>query len=165
MSAASTVTQIMPGAMMRIGELAARTGVSVRSLRYYEEQALIAPERSSSGQRHFPDDAVDRVQLIQQLYAAGLPSRSILDLLPCVVDGRATPELLDRLSAERDRIDRQVRDLASTRDRLDAVITNATVNWRTGEHCAFADLAPAGGNPHREGGCLPDYAGAPRFLA
>jgi hypothetical protein len=69
------------------------------------------------------------------LYGAGLPSRSILELLPCVVDGEATPELLDRLAVERDRIDRQIGDLVSTRDRLDSVITSATPNWRTGAHC------------------------------
>jgi DNA-binding transcriptional MerR regulator len=120
---------------MRIGELATRTGVSVRSLRYYEQQGLLDPDRSLSGQRHFPESAVDRVQLIQQLYAAGLPSKSILDLLPCVVNGRATPELLDRLSAERDRIDRQIGDLTSTRNRLDTVIINATASWRIGKHC------------------------------
>jgi DNA-binding transcriptional MerR regulator len=121
--------------MMRIGELAALTRASVRSLRYYEEHGLLASGRSPSGQRHFPPDAVDRVQLIQQLYAAGLPSKSILDLMPCVVDGRATPELLDRLSAERDRIDKQIGVLVSTRDRLDSVITNATANLRTGKLC------------------------------
>lgn len=120
---------------MRIGELATKTGVSVRSLRYYEEQGLLAPGRSPSGQRHFPESAVDRVQLIQQLYAAGLPSKSILDLMPCVVHGRATPELLGRLSAERDRIDTQISVLVSTRDRLDTVITNATANLRTGKRC------------------------------
>ena len=120
---------------MRIGELAARTGASVRSLRYYEQQGLLAPDRSLSGQRHFPESAVDRVQLIQQLYAAGLSSKSILDLLPCVVNGRATPELLDRLSAERDRVDRLIGDLTSTRNRLDTIITNATANWRTGKRC------------------------------
>ena len=120
---------------MRIGELAARTGVSVRSLRYYEQQDLLASERSPSGQRHFPESAVGRVRLIQQLFTAGLPSKSIVDLLPCVVNGRATPELLDRLSAERDRIDKQIGELVSTRDRLDTVISNATANWRTGKHC------------------------------
>jgi DNA-binding transcriptional MerR regulator len=121
--------------MMRIGELAIRTGVSVRSLRYYEEQDLLASERSLSGQRHYPESAIGRVQLIQQLYAAGLSSKSILDLLPRVVNGQATPELLDGLSAERDRIDRQIGDLVSNRDRLDTVITNATANWRTGQRC------------------------------
>jgi DNA-binding transcriptional MerR regulator len=120
---------------MRIGELAARTGVSVRALRYYEEQGLLDSERSPSGQRHYPDSAVDRVQLIQQLYTAAVPSKSIRDLLPCVVNGEATPELLNRLSAERDRIERQIGDLVSARHRLDTVIAAATANWRTGEPC------------------------------
>jgi DNA-binding transcriptional MerR regulator len=121
--------------MVRIGELATRTGVSVRALRYYEQQNLLASERSPSGQRHFPESAVDRVQLIRRLYAAGLSSRSILDLLPRVVDGRATPELLGGLAAERDRIDRQIGDLLNARGRLDTVITDATANWRTGRRC------------------------------
>jgi DNA-binding transcriptional MerR regulator len=111
------------------------TGVSVRSLRYYEQQDLLASERTPSGQRYFAESAVDRVQLIQQLYAAGLPSKSIVELVPCVVNGRATPELLDRLSAERDRIDRLIGDLTSARNRLGTVITNATANWQTGKPC------------------------------
>ena len=79
---------------MRIGELATRTGVSVRALRYYEEQNLLTSERSPSGQRRYPESAVDRVHLIQQLYAAGLPSKSIVDLLPCIVNGEVTREML-----------------------------------------------------------------------
>ncbi|MGY0489539.1 MerR family transcriptional regulator [Streptomyces sp. WG-D5] len=120
---------------MRIGELAARTGVSVRALRYYEQHDLLAADRSPSGQRLYPDQAVDRVLLIQQLYAAGLSSRTIVELLPCVVDGDATPELLERLAAERDRIDLKIADLAETRGRLDAVIAGATTNLRTGRSC------------------------------
>jgi DNA-binding transcriptional MerR regulator len=52
---------------MRIGELAARTGVSERSLRYYEEQGLLVANRTSGGQRRYPDAAVDRVIRIQEL--------------------------------------------------------------------------------------------------
>jgi DNA-binding transcriptional MerR regulator len=107
---------------VRIGEVAAAAGVSVRALRYYEEQGLLEAERSASGQRHYPDGAVDRVRWIQLLYAAGLSSRAIVDLLPCVHTGRATPEMLARLTAERDRIDQQARELIATRDRMDAVI-------------------------------------------
>jgi DNA-binding transcriptional MerR regulator len=110
---------------MRIGELAGTAGVSVRALRYYEEQGLLAAERTPRGQRVYPPAAVDRVQLIQQLYAAGLPSRTILDLLPCVDAGVSTPESQARLVAERERIDRQVTGLLATRDRLDAVIAMA----------------------------------------
>src|SRR5688500_1486502 len=113
---------------MRIGELAGTAGVSVRALRYYEEQGLLAAERTPSGQRVYPPAALDRVQLIQQLYAAGLPSRTILDLLPCVDAGVSTPESLARLTAERDRIDHQITGLLATRDRLDAVIAIAADN-------------------------------------
>ncbi|MFG2314510.1 MerR family transcriptional regulator [Streptomyces tendae] len=120
---------------MRIGELAARTGVSVRALRYYEEQELLVAERSHSGQRRYPESAVGHVRLIQRLYAAGLSSRTIVDLMPYAVDGRATPELLDRLATERDRVEGRIADLVGTRDRLDSVITGATSNLRTGRSC------------------------------
>ncbi|WP_422773018.1 MerR family transcriptional regulator [Plantactinospora sp. WMMC1484] len=78
--------------------------MSVRSLRYYEEQGLLTPIRSDSGQRHYPEPAVERVQLIQMLYATGLPSRTIAELLPCVDARVSTPESRARLAAERDRI-------------------------------------------------------------
>jgi DNA-binding transcriptional MerR regulator len=120
---------------MRIGELAAKAGVSVRALRYYEEQNLLVSSRSDSGQRQYPDSAVDRVDLIQQLYAAGLPSKTIVELLPCVETGEVTPELLDRLSAERDRIEQQIGSLANTRDRLTKIITTATRAKDVGHRC------------------------------
>jgi len=107
---------------VRIGELATRTGVSVRALRYYEEQELLLADRSGGGQRHYDDPAVERVHLIQQLYAAGLSSRTILDLLPCVDHKVNTPESRALLRTERDRIDRQIAGLTLARERLDAVI-------------------------------------------
>ncbi|MEV4115210.1 MerR family transcriptional regulator [Nonomuraea sp. NPDC049695] len=110
---------------MRIGELAARSGVSVRALRYYEEQGLLEAHRSESGQRQYPESAADRVQLIQMLYSAGLSSRTIAELLPCVDAKVSTPESRARLAAERDRIDAQIAALIRTRDRLDAVIAFA----------------------------------------
>ncbi len=117
---------------MRIGDVATRAGVSVRALRYYEEQELLPAARSSSGQRHYDDVAVERVQLIQQLYAAGLNSKAIRLLLPCMHTGIATPEMLDRLTHERHRIDVQASELVRTRDRLDAVIAAAR---QAEEHC------------------------------
>ena len=111
---------------MRIGELAERAAVSVRALRYYEEQGLLTADRSASGQRHYAEAAVERVRLIQQLYAAGLTSRTIADLLPCVDAGVSTPQSRARLAAERDRIDAQIAELVQTRDRLDEVITLST---------------------------------------
>jgi DNA-binding transcriptional MerR regulator len=107
---------------MRIGDVATRTAVSVRALRYYEEQGLLASTRSGSGQRHYAEAAVERVKLIQSLYGAGLSSRTIADLLPCVDAQVSTPESRALLAAERDRIDRQIAELTATRDKLDAII-------------------------------------------
>ncbi|MGW5516878.1 MerR family transcriptional regulator [Nocardia africana] len=69
---------------MGIGELARRTGISPRLLRYYEQQHLLAPHRSAGGHRRYPDDAVERVEHIRALLAAGLSTAVIHDLLPCV---------------------------------------------------------------------------------
>jgi DNA-binding transcriptional MerR regulator len=119
---------------MRIGELATRAGVSVRALRYYEEQLLLTSTRTPSGQRVYPDSAVERVQFIQRLYAAGLSSKAMLDILPCVHTGDVTPELLGRLTTERERVDRQITELISTRDRLDDLLASA-IELRDGKVC------------------------------
>ncbi|MFZ4302603.1 MerR family transcriptional regulator [Streptomyces cinereoruber] len=119
---------------MRIGELARRSGVSERSLRYYETQGLLASERTPGGQRDFGEWAVDRVIRVQALYAAGLTSRKIALLLPCMRDADgaaseiATTRLVDELSAERDRIDRTIADLVRSRDVLDEVISTAAAS-------------------------------------
>ncbi|MFG1609158.1 MerR family transcriptional regulator [Actinoplanes sp. NPDC049265] len=110
---------------MRIGELAEQTGASVRSLRYYEEQQLILSARTAGGQRIYPPDTVGRVTLIQLLLAAGIPSRRIAAILPCIHTGLVTPPMFETLLAERSRIDDQMGTLAATRDRLDGVIEAA----------------------------------------
>lgn len=117
---------------MRISELSRRTGVSERSLRYYEEQGLLAAGRTPGGHREYAEWAVDRVIRIQALYAAGLNSRKISHLLPCMrdVDGgpneRATRELVDELVGERERITRMIADLERSREVLDEVIDSAS---------------------------------------
>ncbi|MFJ6385772.1 MerR family transcriptional regulator [Kitasatospora sp. NPDC092039] len=117
---------------MRIGELARRTGVSERSLRYYEQQGLLAARRTEGGHREYPEAAVDRVVHIQELFAAGLHSRTIYKILPCMRDSDgspneiATPLLVDELTAERERIDRTISDLLRSREVLDEVIAAAS---------------------------------------
>lgn len=112
---------------MRIGEVADQSGVSVRSLRYYEEQGLLHSTRSESGQRRYAAGAVERVILIQRLYSAGLSSKTLAELLPCIEAPveRYTPLLLGRLMEERARIDTQITELIQTRDKLEAVIDAA----------------------------------------
>ncbi|MFI5909779.1 MerR family transcriptional regulator [Dactylosporangium sp. NPDC051541] len=96
--------------------------MSVRSLRYYEEQGLLTAERTGGGHRHYPEPAVARVALIQHLFSAGLPSRTIAELIVHVDARVSTPESRHRLATERDRIEGQIADLTAARDRLNEVI-------------------------------------------
>jgi DNA-binding transcriptional MerR regulator len=107
---------------VRIGEVATAAGVSVRALRYYEEQGLLESDRTPSGQRTYASSAVGRVKFIQTLYAAGLPSKAVLRILPCMESGHTTPEMRTRLVEERDRIQGQIDELTAARDRLSEVI-------------------------------------------
>jgi len=130
---------------MRIGDIAHRAGVSTRALRYYEEQGLLAPERTPSGQRTYAESAVERVRLIQQFFAAGLPSRTILQLLPCIDTGQSSPEVFEILATERRRITTTMNDLAAARDALDRMID--IINHPTPEHCpALRERAWAASN-------------------
>jgi DNA-binding transcriptional MerR regulator len=117
---------------VRIGEVAAKAGVSVRALRYYEQQDLLHSTRNPGGQRQYPAGAVERVRLIQHLYSVGLPSRTLREVLPFADSGEASPELLDLLAAELDRLDRQMTDLRDVRNRLHDCITEARNRDGTG---------------------------------
>ncbi|KAB7845027.1 MerR family transcriptional regulator [Streptomyces mobaraensis] len=114
---------------MRIGELSRRTGVSERALRYYEQQGLLTSERTAGGHREFGEAAVDRVVCILELFAAGLCSSKIAQVLPCLPGQggreRASEELVAGLLDERDRLDRAIRDLRRSRGVLDEVIREA----------------------------------------
>ena len=113
--------------MMRIGDLSRATGASPRSLRYYEEQGLISSSRTSGGQRRYTEDAVARVDLIRSLFAAGLNSTTIDELLPCITEPSVrTPALEARLRRELDRVDDQIAALGTTR----SVLADLTIRYR-----------------------------------
>ena len=113
---------------MRIGEVAGQTGASVRALRYYEEQKLLTSQRTSSGQRVYGPDAVERVRLLRRLYSAGLTRTTIAALLPCVdaPSDQVTRDTLALMRGEHARITAQIDQLASTRDDLTYLIDAAT---------------------------------------
>ncbi|MFE3405014.1 MerR family transcriptional regulator [Streptomyces anulatus] len=129
---------------MRMGEFSRRTGVSQRSLRYYEEQDLLRPARRPSGYREYEEADVVTVRGIRMLLAAGLNTAVIAELLPCMVDeGRilepACSSMLPDLRRERARIGEAAAALLAARDRLDALIGLTAESGVTDEEaCAVA---------------------------
>lgn len=110
---------------MRIGELSARTGASRRSLRYYEQQGLLASTRSPSGQRCYDDDHVQRVALVQAFLAAGMSSRTIAQMVPCMAEPNMdrAREALTTMNQERNRLSSAMDSLAAARAALDHLIS------------------------------------------
>jgi DNA-binding transcriptional MerR regulator len=116
--------------VVRIGDAAAPLGVSERGLRYYEEQGLVSPARTDSGQRIYRDGDLRRVQRVRTMLAAGLGTALIAELLPCMRDDGTTvapacAELVDVLTSERDRITASIHELQDSRAALDAIIAAA----------------------------------------
>ena len=109
---------------MRIGELATRTGVSRRLLRYYEEQGLITSSRAGNGYREYVEAHVDVVRQIKGLLDAGLPTRIIQQLLPCLDQPQTiyvpdvTPEMIVTLRREHARLSERVEFLSRNRDAI-----------------------------------------------
>jgi DNA-binding transcriptional MerR regulator len=59
--------------VVRIGELADRSGVAVKTIRYYEDIGVLdPPERTPSGYRDYDDPAIDRLTFIRAGQAVGL---------------------------------------------------------------------------------------------
>ncbi|MFD4654067.1 MerR family transcriptional regulator [Kitasatospora sp. NPDC058444] len=109
---------------MRIGELARRAETTPRLLRYYEQQGLITPRREANGYREYEEYLVDRVLQIRGLLDAGLPTRIIKQVLPCLDTPRtihfadATPDMLETLESETDRMTRRIQCLTRNRDAI-----------------------------------------------
>ena len=86
---------------MKIGDLAQRTGVSVRMLRFYEAQGLLSPARNAAGYRLYGEADVAQVAKIRLLQQAGLALKDITLLHDCLHDRPQAfcPALRDKLHA------------------------------------------------------------------
>ena len=106
---------------MRISELSRRTGVSARSLRYYEQQGLFAAERLPNGYRNYGDDAVATVLTIRSLMDLGFPMDLVRTVLPCTggtTDQDICGNVVEQVTRIRDEMAERVAQMAQTRDAL-----------------------------------------------
>jgi MerR family redox-sensitive transcriptional activator SoxR len=110
--------------LISIGELAARTGVAVSAIRFYEAKGLIAALRTSGNQRRFLRADIRRVSFVLIAQGLGLTLDEIAAEL-ARLPGTRTPNAADwaRISKSlRDRIDARIAALERTRANLDGCI-------------------------------------------
>ena len=106
---------------MKIGELAERTGIPARMLRYYEEQGLLSSERSANGYRSYDEGDVERATRARGLVQAGLTTRLakvVLDVeRQCAMaQPTSSRELAEMLATELVTLDERLACLTKSRD-------------------------------------------------
>lgn len=110
--------------MLTVGELAARGGVAVSALHYYESRGLLSSVRNAGNQRRYPRAALRRVAFIRAAQQLGIGLADIAAALAQLPQQR-TPNKADwaRLSAGwRAQLDARIVALQALRDRLDGCI-------------------------------------------
>lgn len=111
-------------AVLAVGELAARSGVSVSALHFYESRGLIAAQRSAGNQRRYARATLRRVAFIRAAQQLGISLAEIGAALATLPQQR-TPNKADwaRLSSTwRAQLDARIAALLALRDRLDGCI-------------------------------------------
>jgi MerR family redox-sensitive transcriptional activator SoxR len=109
---------------LTVGQLAARSGVAVSALHFYESKELISSRRTSGNQRRYTRDTLRRVAFIRASQRVGIPLERIREALADLPEGR-TPNRADwaRLSAGwRGELELRIRSLERLRDHLDDCI-------------------------------------------
>ena len=107
----------------RIGELAAKVGVTERTIRYYEERGLLeSVKRLDGGQRVYTDDDVRRLKFIQKLKVLGLSLAEMQELETLYGRHRTNAEVLPRLIELLDShlvtVSERLGELAALRDEI-----------------------------------------------
>jgi MerR family copper efflux transcriptional regulator len=106
--------------VMRIGEVATRTGVSVDALRFYEERGLIKPQRAANGYRLYPEQTLQLVGYIKLAQQLGFSLAEIGENLPLLWNSEGVSQaLLARLFAEKIALlDQRVEQMQTLRNLL-----------------------------------------------
>jgi DNA-binding transcriptional MerR regulator len=112
---------------MRIGELAAKTGVTAKTIRFWESTGLLAdPTRTPSGYRDYEPEVVDRLEFIRHAQAGGLTLGQIRQILEIGDSGDAPCEHVGRVVADRlAEVETRIAELADTRHHLQALARRA----------------------------------------
>ncbi len=113
---------------LSIGQLARRTGASIRSLRHYDEHGLLASRRAANGYRVFPPVAVTQVRQIQRLIESGFSIADIRGFPDCMrlIEGAAMcPETTPAQRRRLDDLERRIADLERRRASLLAMLSGS----------------------------------------
>ncbi|GAB2578323.1 MerR family transcriptional regulator [Paractinoplanes abujensis] len=142
------MTPDAPPGSLRTGEVAARAGVNIQTLRYYERQGLLAtPARSNGGHRLYPPGTVHLLTVIKAAQRLGFTLAEVAALLAAGRRPYPAPDLRARATDKIAEIDRRIADLTAIRATLTQVV-DARCDSLTNCTCPDCPLPAVNGSSH-----------------
>ena len=106
-----------------IGDFSRLTGLGIHTLRYYEHEGLIAPERNSSNRRCYSDKDLIWIEFSKRLKDTGMPIKEIRHYAKLRADGDPTlSERMEMLVQHRQALNEQIAQLQEHKIKLDEKI-------------------------------------------
>lgn len=126
---------------MNIGDVAERSGLPAKTIRYYEDIGLVKPQRSANGYRSFRDRDVHKLAFLGRARALGFSIEDCRNLLTLYEDDhRTSAEVKQIAEVHLDRIDQKVAELTQMRATL-AHLVDACAGDQRPDCPILADLA------------------------
>ncbi|HUP88979.1 MAG TPA: heavy metal-responsive transcriptional regulator [Longimicrobiales bacterium] len=115
---------------LTIGKLAASSGMTVQTVRFYEREGLLeVPARNSSGYRNYEESAAERLHFIKRAQELGFTLKEIRDLIELQVGGTADcGQVRDAAEAKLAMVEAKLADLNSMKCELERLIGSCSGN-------------------------------------
>ena len=108
---------------MNIGNVAARTGLPTKTIRYYEDIGLVTPQRDANGYRRFREADMHKLGFVGRARALGFSIEECRDLLALYEDeGRASADVRQIAIGHLEEIERKISSLSDMRDTLKSLV-------------------------------------------
>ena len=133
--------------VLKIGELAEKTGLSAHTLRYYEKNGLIAAStRSDSGYRYYDDADVRRVEFVKTARNIGFSLEDIAQLLSIRVDktSHSCQEVTDITRHKLDEVNARIAELQSMQQTLQILLDSCCGGPEKAIHCSILEALEEG---------------------
>ena len=133
--------------MLKISELAAKTGLSAHTIRFYEKHGLIsASERSEAGYRYYNDADIRRAEFVKTARNIGFSLEDISQLLSIRVDktSHSCQEVTDITQHKLDEVNAKIAELESMQHTLSILLESCCGGPEKATHCSIMEALEGG---------------------
>ncbi len=96
--------------LKKIGEVAKELGITTRTIRFYEEEGLLEPVRTSKGTRLYSEEHIRRLRVIKELRDMGIPLERIKSIMSIRKDSSSGDEASQKVLSTFEELEREIEE-------------------------------------------------------